>query len=104
MTNRRLDQNHSANSIRAGAVGEMSLTHVPLKNTKFQVSLCGRWDVCFVRTTDAMFLHSSYFFKREAGRIYHESEFCRIDPLKFIIFYGDDEKDKKDQIAEFSQT
>ena len=52
-----------------------------------------------MRTADAMLLHGSNFLEREAGCIYHEGEFRRIDPHELITFYGHDEKDEKNQIA-----
>jgi hypothetical protein len=56
-------------------------------------------DIRFVRTADTMLLHGGNFLKREAGCIYHEGEFRRVDPLELIMFYGNDEKDEKNQIA-----
>jgi len=55
-----------------------------------------------VRTADAMFLHSGNFLKREAGCIYHESEFRRVDVLDVITFYSDDEKNEEDQETGYS--
>jgi len=43
-----------------------------------------------------MFLHGGNFLKREAGCVYHEGEFCRVDLLDLIAFNSDDEKDEKD--------
>ena len=80
----------------------MSLTHVPLKNTGFWVSLCTRKDIGFMRTADTMLLHGGNFLKRETGCIYHEGEFRRINLHELTTFYGNDEKDENDQIAEFS--
>lgn len=42
-----------------------------------------------------MLLHGGDFLKREPACIYHEGEFCSIDPLDVITLYGNDEKDKK---------
>ena len=80
----------------------MSLTHVPLKKTGFQISPCTARGIRFVRTANPMLLHGGNFLKREARCIYHEGEFCRIYSLKFIVLYGDDEEDEKDQIAGLS--
>lgn len=77
----------------------MSLTHVPLKKTGFQVRLCATADFKFVRTADAMLLHGGNFLEREARCIYHEGEFRRVDFHELVVFYGDNEKDKKYQIA-----
>ena len=49
-----------------------------------------------------MLLHGGNFLKREAGRIYHEGEFRRIDLLELIILYSDNEKNEEDQIAGLS--
>ena len=60
--------------------------------------MCGA-GINFVRTADAMLLHGGNFLERETGCIYHEGEFRRIDPHESVVFYGDNEKDKKYQIA-----
>ena len=70
-----------------------------MKNTRFEVSPRSREGIGFVRTANAMFLHGGNFLECEAGCIYHEGEFCRIDSLDLITFYGDDEKDEKDDIT-----
>ena len=49
----------------------------------------------FVRTADAMFLHSRYFLKCEPGCIHHEGEFRKVDLLDGIALYGNDEKNEK---------
>ena len=49
-----------------------------------------------MRTPNAMLLHGGNFLKRKARCIDHEGEFCRVDPLDVITFYGDDKKDEKD--------
>lgn len=43
-----------------------------------------------------MLLHRGDPLKCETGRIYHEDEFCAVNPLDVITFYGNDEKDEKD--------
>lgn len=43
-----------------------------------------------------MFLHSGDPLKSETRCVYHEGEFCRIDPLDVVTFYSNDEKDEKD--------
>lgn len=50
-------------------------------------------------TAYAMFLHGGNFLKRETGRVYHEGEFCRIDLMELITFYGNDEKHEENQVA-----
>lgn len=52
-----------------------------------------------MRTADTMLLHGGNFLEREAGCIYHEGEFRRIDSHELITFYSNDEKDEKNQIA-----
>lgn len=51
-----------------------------------------------------MLLHGGDFLKCEARRIYHEGEFRHVDLPKVIAFYGDDEKNEKNQEAEDSQS
>lgn len=57
-----------------------------------------------MRTADAMLLHGGDFLEREARCIYHESEFCYIDSHDLVGFYGNDEKDEKNQVAGLSQS
>lgn len=52
-----------------------------------------------MRTADTVLLHSGDFLKCEPRRIYHEAQFCKVDPLDAIALYGNDEKDEKDQVA-----
>ena len=52
-----------------------------------------------MRTADAVLLHSGDFLECEARCIYHEGEFRGVDFHELVIFYGDNEKDEKDQIA-----
>ena len=51
-----------------------------------------------------MLLHGGDFLEREARCIYHESEFCYIDSHDLVGFYGNDEKDEKNQVAGLSQS
>ena len=62
----------------------------------FIVSLRSGRGINFARTANAMLLHRGDPLKCETGRIYHEDEFCAVNPLDIITFYGNDEKDEKD--------
>jgi hypothetical protein len=70
-----------------------------LKNTGFIVSLRSWRAIDLARTANTMLLHRGDPLECETGRINHEGEFCIVNPLDVITFYGNDEKDEKDQVA-----